>query len=155
MSGDWFWALYPALTLRAEPVFAVSALRVSIRSAGVRLQLAKPCKNCPFSVAETRIRFACRERAEEIEEQAYRNGFPCHLSATLDEDDEDAGYEFGPNTQHCAGAALMFLNAGYDTWPGIDNRELPESWLRKLEPNLGLAFANEEDFFDANEARDE
>jgi hypothetical protein len=117
----------------------------------VRLQLAKPCKNCPFSVAETRIRFSCRERAEEIEEQAYRNGFPCHLSATLDEDDEDGGYEFGPNTQHCVGAALMFLNAGYDTWPGIDNRELPESWIRKLEPNLHLAFKNEEAFFDANE----
>jgi hypothetical protein len=120
----------------------------------LRLQLGKPCKNCPFSIAETRIRFSCRERAEEIEEQAYRQGFPCHLSATLDEDDEDAGFEFGPNTQHCAGAALMFLNEGYDTWPGIDNRELPASWLKKLEPNLRLAFLNSEQFFDANEETD-
>jgi hypothetical protein len=117
----------------------------------MRLQLGKPCKNCPFGVAETRIRFACRERAEEIEEHAYRRGFPCHLSASLDEEDEDAGYEFGPNTQHCAGAAAMFLNAGYDTWPGIGNRELPESWLRKLLPNLHMAFENDEAFFAANE----
>lgn len=118
----------------------------------MRLQLGKPCKNCPFSVADTRIRFSCRERAEEIEEQAYRRGFPCHLSATLDEDDEDAGYEFAQNTQHCAGAALMFLNAGYETWPGVDNRELPERWLKRLTPNAHLAFENEEAFFAANEA---
>jgi hypothetical protein len=116
----------------------------------MRLELGKPCKNCPFSVAETRIRFSCRERAEEIEEHAYRNGFPCHLSATLDDEDEDAGYEFGPNTQHCAGAALMFLNEGYETWPGIDNRDLPEGWLNRLLPNLDAAFACAEDFFEAN-----
>jgi hypothetical protein len=118
----------------------------------MRLQLGKPCKNCPFGVAATRIRFSCRERAEEIEEHAYRNGFPCHLSATLDEDDEDAGYEFGANTQHCAGAALMFLNEGYETWPGIDNRDLPQSWLEKLLPNLDTAIACAEDFYEANEA---
>jgi hypothetical protein len=119
----------------------------------MRLQLARPCKNCPFSVAETRIRFACRERAEEIEELAYRQGFPCHLSATLDEEDEDAGYEFkrDGSTQHCAGAMLMFLNAGYDTWPGIDNRELSSAFVERLAPNLRLAFENEDAFFEANE----
>jgi hypothetical protein len=119
----------------------------------MRLQLRKPCKNCPFGVAETRIRFACRERAEEIEEHAYRNGFPCHLSASLDDDDEDGGYEFAGDgsTQHCAGAMLMFLNEGYDTWPGIDNRELSAKLVERLAPNLHMAFACAEDFFEAND----
>lgn len=74
----------------------------------MRFDLRAPCKNCPFRTDETAIRFACRERAEEIAESAYRNGFPCHLSATIDGDDDDAGYEFGENTQHCAGALLLF-----------------------------------------------
>lgn len=120
----------------------------------MRLQLTTPCKNCPFSVADTRIRFSCRERAEEIEESAYRNGFPCHLSAELRAnrfDPEEEGYEFGPNTQHCAGAAIMFLNAGYDTWPGVDNRDLPEKYREKLAANWRLAFQDEEAFYAANE----
>ena len=116
----------------------------------MRFDLAKPCKNCPFGVADTRIRFSCAERAEEIEEQAYRRGFPCHLSATLDEDDEDAGYEFGSNTQHCAGAAIMFLNGGYESWPGIGNRDLPDRVVDRLTANANLAFANVEQFVCAN-----
>lgn len=79
----------------------------------MKFDLRTPCKNCPFRTDETAIRFACRERAEEIEESAYRNGFPCHLSAELNEDDEDGGYEFGDNTQHCAGATLMFQIGGF------------------------------------------
>ncbi len=118
----------------------------------MKLQLVTPCKNCPFSVSETRIRFSGRERAEEIEEHAYRNGFPCHLSATLDEDDEDGGYEFGPNTQHCAGAILMLVNEGYNTWPGIGNRDLSEKYVERLAPNLHRAFACTEDFLAANDA---
>lgn len=78
----------------------------------MRFDLKTPCKNCPFRTDETAIRFAVRERAEEIEESAYRNGFPCHLSAELDEDDEDGGYEFGDKTQHCAGATIMYLQGG-------------------------------------------
>lgn len=78
----------------------------------MRFDLQKPCRNCPFRTDETAIRFACRERAEEIENSAYRNGFPCHLSGEIDDDADDAGYEFGPNTQHCAGAMIMYLNRG-------------------------------------------
>jgi hypothetical protein len=79
----------------------------------VRFDLRTPCKNCPFRTDETAIRFACRERAEGIEESAYRNGFPCHLSAEYTDDDhEDGGYEFGANTQHCAGAMIMYLLDG-------------------------------------------
>lgn len=79
----------------------------------MRWDLKTPCKNCPFRTDETAIRFACRERAEEIEESAYRNGFPCHLSATLDEDDEDGGFEFAESTQHCVGATLMYQRGGF------------------------------------------
>lgn len=113
----------------------------------MRFNLRKPCKNCPFSKASTRITFSCEERAEEIEEHAYRQGFPCHLSATLDEDAEDAGYEFGPNTQHCAGAIGMFLNEGYDSWPGTGNREIDAS---KYEIAMSDSFECAADFISAN-----
>lgn len=80
----------------------------------MRFDLKTPCKNCPFRTDATAIRFACRERAEEIEETAYRNGFPCHLSADYVEDDEGEsdGYVFGGQTQHCAGALIMFARYG-------------------------------------------
>lgn len=76
----------------------------------MRFDLRTTCKNCPFRTDATAIRFSCRERAEEIAESAYRNGFPCHLSADLIEDDDysDGGFVFGDNTQHCAGALMMF-----------------------------------------------
>lgn len=89
-------------------------------------QLKRPCKNCPFAPVKTRITFSCKERAEEIAESAYRNGFPCHLSAkdTSDEDEEGGGYVFGANTQHCVGAIMMFLSDGNESgWPGIFNDE--------------------------------
>jgi hypothetical protein len=119
----------------------------------MKFDLKQPCKNCPFGIAPTRIIFSCRERAEEIEELAYRRGFPCHLSATLAEDAEDAGFEFGPETQHCAGAAAMFLNAGYDTWPGIGNSERIANRIasRMGDAGLAMAFENDEEFFAANE----
>jgi hypothetical protein len=103
-----------------------------------QLQLRKPCRNCPFRNGPERITFACRERAEEIEESAYRNGFPCHLSAELDEyipddtDEPEEGYFFGPRTQHCAGAAAMWIKDGEETWPGIGNRELPDDYMAAL-----------------------
>ena len=84
----------------------------------MRFDLKTPCKNCPFRTDDTAIRFRCRERAQEIEESAYRNGFPCHLSAEFTgDDDEDGGYEFGDNTQHCAGALIMYLSDGYGNVP--------------------------------------
>ena len=67
---------------------------------GMRFDLTTPCKNCPFRTDSTRITFAARERAEEIEEQAYRRGFPCHVSADLNEDPQsgEEGFVFGPQT---------------------------------------------------------
>lgn len=114
-------------------------------------QLKVPCKNCPFANRDTRIRFACRERAEEIEESAYRNGFPCHLSAddTSDEDEENGGFVFGENTQHCVGAIGMFKNDDHCTWPGVDNAE----WMEDADYSeaQAVAFESSEDFFRANE----
>lgn len=114
-----------------------------------RLDLRVPCRNCPFADRPERIVFACSERAEEISEHAYRSGFPCHLSAQLEEygDGED-GYVFGPNTQHCAGAIGMFLNSGYYEWPALGNQEPPGDW-RKAQ---AAAFTSEEQFISANAA---
>lgn len=90
-------------------------------------QRRRPCRHCPFAPTNTRITFACRSRAEEISEQAYRRGFPCHESAvdTQDEDSNpDGGFEFGSKTQHCAGAVMMHLSeSGGAEYPGIGNDE--------------------------------
>jgi len=111
--------------------------------------LKKPCKNCPFSPLETRITFSCKERAEEISESAYRRGFPCHLSAVNHElpDGESTGFMFGGNTQHCAGAIMMFLRDGHECgWPGIYN---DEDLAEKLEAHMDWSaphYESEEDF---------
>ncbi len=117
-------------------------------------QLKRPCKNCPFAPTKTRIKFSCRERAEEIAETAYRNGFPCHLSAVdTSEDDEDGGYVFGENTQHCVGAIMMFLSDGNECgWPGIDNDEVLADRLNDHVDWKAPHFETEEDFLEANEA---
>lgn len=120
----------------------------------MKFDLKTPCKNCPFGIAETRIRFSGLERAAEIAEQAYRNGFPCHLSAEYVEDDEgdSDGYVFGRNTQHCAGAAGMFINDLHDSWPGIGNdSDLAEQIAERMgSDGLAACFDSEQDFLDAN-----
>lgn len=121
----------------------------------MRFDLKTPCKNCPFRSDETRIKFSCRERAEEIVESAYRNGFPCHLSADFVEGDEEGngeGYVFGEKTQHCVGAIIMFLKEGLNEcgWPGIDNDEdLAEQLAQQIDWDAPV-FESEEDFIEAN-----
>lgn len=104
----------------------------------MKYDLKTPCKNCPFADTPDRITFACRERAEEIEEQAYRQGFPCHLSAVLVEDGESGGYEAGPDTQHCAGVILMYMHEGL----------IEGAWERM--DLTAPAFKSVEDFLDAS-----
>lgn len=122
----------------------------------MKFDLKNPCKNCPFRKDKTRIVFSCRDRAEEIEESAYRNGFPCHLSAvdTSEDDPERGGYEFGENTQHCAGYLIMKIKEDFDyAWPGVDN---DEELVDRLRGQLNLkapVFADTEEFLDANTAR--
>lgn len=122
----------------------------------MRFDLKKPCKHCPFRSDATAIRFATSERAEEIEESAYRNGFPCHLSADVIEDGdtwdgESGGYVPGENTQYCAGHIIMQLHEGVGEWPGIDNDdELYEKLSLQMDMSAPV-FETAEDFFAAND----
>lgn len=122
----------------------------------MRYDLKKPCKNCPFADTEHRIVFACRERAEEIAETAYRNGFPCHLSAEHIEEEDDpiggGGFYAGSETQHCAGALMMFMWQQEYCWPGVDNDEdLVTRLWDQLDFDNGRAFQSEEEFIEANQ----
>lgn len=103
----------------------------------MRFDLKKPCLNCPFRSDATGIRFSSRERAEEIEESAYRHGFPCHQSAaSTEDDDEDGGFVFAANgrTQHCIGALMVHINDGFDSTPGTgNNAELFERLRDRLD----------------------
>ena len=119
-----------------------------------RYDLKTPCKNCPFRNDETRLRFFNRERAEEIEDTAYRNGFPCHLSAKLEEDESGDGYVFGENTQHCVGYIIMQLKEGSGPWPGIDNDEdLMDVLANQIDWGAPV-FERTEDYLDANTPED-
>ena len=97
-----------------------------------RFEVKRPCPHCPFR-DETRIRFTCRERAIEMEEQAYRQGFPCHETAEC----RDGG-------DGCP-------------WPAIDN---DEDLLTALAEDLGdwwnaPVFDGDDAFFDANDGEEE
>ena len=120
----------------------------------MRFDLTEPCKNCPFRTDSARITFAARERAVEIDEQAYRNGFPCHVSAELNEDPltGEEGFVAGPQTQHCAGYILMQLHEnGGSPWPGIDNdEELGERLCDRMDWTAPV-FHSAQEFFEAND----
>ncbi len=118
--------------------------------------LKTPCKNCPFRTDDTAIRFNGIERAEEIEESAYRNGFPCHLSAVLQEETyegaEDDGYVPGEKTQHCAGYMIMQINQGEGSWPGVNNDEdTVNAFADKMDQNAPV-FDNTDDWIESNNA---
>lgn len=118
----------------------------------MRWDLKTPCKNCPFMNTKDGIKFSCRERAEEIEETAYRYGFPCHLSAkdTSDED-EDGGYVFTENTQHCAGATMMFMMNGSNG--NVPFEQLPEDEQDRIRERMNWkapVFESSEDFIAAS-----
>lgn len=121
----------------------------------MRYDLKTPCKHCPFRNDATRIKFSCRERAEEIEESAYRNGFPCHKSADHIEDEdaadgESGGYVEGEKSQHCVGFIIMQLKGGEDTWPGLDNDEDLAERLRNQVDWDAPVFDSPDDFIEAN-----
>ena len=121
--------------------------------------LKKPCKNCPFGNTPERSIFATRERAADIEEQAYRQGFPCHLSADHVEDEDtqsgdSGGFYPGENTQYCAGAMLMYMHEGEDAWPGIDNdEEVVDAAWERMDTDYPV-FQSVEEFLNANPRSD-
>ena len=122
----------------------------------MRFDLKEPCKHCPFRTDETRITRG-RERAEEIEERAYRHGFPCHVSAECEENPltGEETFVFGEQTQHCAGYLLMQLQDGGGTpWPGIGNdEELAGRLAEQLDWDAPV-FENVEQFLEANSEPD-
>ena len=122
-----------------------------------RYDMVRPCANCPFRTDETAIRFADRERAEEIEESAYRYGFPCHTTGEYIEDDdgygEQDGFHFGEAGQHCIGYIIMCFQNGYDTWPGIGNDEELANRLQQQVDWKAPVFDNIEAFLEANSSQ--
>lgn len=124
----------------------------------MRFDLTEPCLHCPFRPDATAIRFTGVERAEEIEEGAYRHGFPCHRSAVNTENEhDDGGYEFRANgkTQHCMGALMMFLRDGYSSTPGTGN---DEDLFERIERRANWSaphFQCVADFLAANDGRKE
>lgn len=124
----------------------------------MRFDLKEPCTHCPFRTDETRITFSGRERAKQIEESAYRNGFPCHVSAQCEENPRtgEPEFVFGDQTQHCAGYLLLQLQDGGGTpWPGIDNDEdLADRLAQQLDWNAPV-FETVDEFLRANSEKDE
>lgn len=124
----------------------------------MRFDLTQPCKHCPFRRDETRITFASRERAEEIEEQAYRHGFPCHVSAECVDDplNDQESFVFGNDTQHCAGYVLLQLHEDAGAgWPAIGNDEELAAELAGKMDWTAPVFESVSEFLNANTPADE
>lgn len=123
----------------------------------MRFDLKRPCKICPFANTPDRITFACRERAAEIEEHAYRRGFVCHEHAVHIEEDDycDGGFDFRADgsSQHCFGAIALHVKDGGSSvpWEGLSEEEQDRWWSRVDKKALETIFESEEEFLEANE----
>lgn len=118
----------------------------------MRFDLKTPCKNCPFRNDATAIRFRTHSRAEEIAESAYRNGFPCHLSAKHEEEDDDGeggGFVFGDATQHCVGALMLFARHDDGTIPFSRLPEAEQEAILKRIDWKAPVYEDETDFLDS------
>jgi len=122
----------------------------------MKFDLKRPCKHCPFANTPDRITFACQERAEEIEETAYRQGFVCHEHSEYVEDEtgENDGYVFAQNgsSQHCFGALAMYVKEGGGNvpWERLSGEEQRRWWSRIDKEAFNTVFDNEEAFIGAN-----
>ncbi len=126
----------------------------------MRFDLKRPCKHCPFVNTEHRITFACRDRAEEIEETAYRQGFVCHEHGETVENEYTGeswiDWKEGGNSQHCFGALAMYLQNGSGNvpweWAIEEDPDLEERWWKRCDMEaLRTVFEDEEAFLKANE----
>jgi hypothetical protein len=127
----------------------------------VKWDLLRPCAACPFNRgSSTRITFRNRDRAEEIEELAYREGFVCHEHAELvetvdyegDVEEHYADRKDGSG-QHCAGALIMYLrshggNIPFE-WLDEDEQDRIEN---RLDPQADV-FDDETEFVCAQDDR--
>lgn len=123
----------------------------------MKFDLKRPCQYCPFANTPTRITFACRERAEEIEESAYRNGFVCHEHGESIEGDDQGSYidfRADGSSQHCVGALMMYLEHGGNVpfqRACEDNPELEDYvWSRIDTAAMQTVFEDEQAFIEAN-----
>lgn len=122
----------------------------------MNFDLKKPCKLCPFVNTDTRITFACRERAQEIESMAYRQGFVCHEHAECvkETEYEEGGFVFrnDGSSQHCWGALAMYVKEGGSSvpWEGLTEKEQDRWWSRADKKAMATVFDNEEAFLEAN-----
>lgn len=123
----------------------------------MKFDLKRPCKYCPFANTEHRITFACQERAEEIEEMAYRQGFVCHEHSEYVEETEyeDSGFTFANDgsSQHCWGALAMYLQdggSGNVPFENLSEEEQERWWKRADVKALHMVFETEEAFLEAN-----
>lgn len=125
----------------------------------MKFDLIRPCKNCPFANTPNRIVFTCRDRAQEIEEIAYRQGFVCHEhgeSVEIDDGEEVIDFRADGSSQHCFGALAMYLQDGGANVPWEratdDDPGLEERWWSRVDMQaLRAVFENEEEFLKANE----
>lgn len=126
----------------------------------MRFDLKRPCKLCPFANTEHRITFASSERAEEIENMAYRQGFVCHEhSEYIDEDDDylgGGGFDFRADgtSQHCWGVIAMYLKEGGSSVPWEraieDDENLENYWWGRADMDALRTVFDEEEFIAAN-----
>ena len=121
----------------------------------MRFDLKRPCELCPFVNTDRRITFACRERAEEIEEIAYRQGFVCHEHAECIEDDlETDGFypRVDGSSQHCWGAIAMYVKNGDANvpWEMMSDKAQNRWWDRADMKALKTVFDGVEEFLEAN-----
>lgn len=122
----------------------------------MRFDLKRPCELCPFANTDRRITFACRERAEEIENACYRQGFVCHKHSEHVEDTEyeQGGFVFrnDGSSQHCWGAIAMYVKNGGSCvpWENMSKEEQDRWWNRADMKAMATVFDGEEEFLEAN-----
>lgn len=89
----------------------------------MKLDMVRPCDNCPF---RSDIRpYLRRGRSAEIAASLLDHDqcFPCHKTVDYDHDDEP---EHSPDQQHCAGAMI---------W--LSHQQMPNQWMRIMR-RLGM-----------------
>lgn len=128
----------------------------------MKFDLIKPCKHCPFRKDETAIRFTGIERAEEVEELAYRQGFVCHEHGEdVETPDGESYISFRDDgtSQHCFGALWMYLNGGGTgnvPWQEAcsEDEELETRWWDRIDMDRvraadALVYDSEESFLES------
>jgi hypothetical protein len=78
----------------------------------MNFDMKAPCNNCPFR--HDVPGFLRQERAEEIAASLLSDqSFPCHKTTEDDEDEDGESFRYAtPDSQHCAGAAIMLMHMG-------------------------------------------